>query len=478
MRSFTFRLTLWYTFIFCLSSLIAFAVFYFLIDSELQRRTDHALRNQVEEIGRIYQLHGLDSAVSIARLQAEAAGEKRAFFRMFYRTGVVFASANLDRWNRVVMNRVALKALFSGKSVFLETQHLDGGNTCNRIRVIYKRLGREVVLQWGVSLDQEQALLETFRKVFFGVMVPLFACALAVGAFMARRAMSGVDRIGRTARRISEHDLDSRVPVGRRGDEIDELAITFNQMLDRIQSLVSNIRCMTDNIAHDLRSPITRIRGMAEVTLARSSKMGPGREQEVLDDFVQMAADIIEECDRLLDMIATMLAISRTESGIDQLERRPVDLAAMVEQACELFRPVAEDGSINLSLDLGSAGCIVNGDIRMLQRMVANLLDNALKYTPPGGKVVISLDGSAKGDPQDMQDMVVLTISDTGCGIEGRHLPHIFERFYRGDQSRGTAGSGLGLSLAQAVARAHGGRIEVESEAGRGTTFKVLIPKA
>ncbi len=472
-RSFTFRLTLWYALIFCFSAWIAFAVFYFLIDAELQKRTDEALRNQVEEIERIYQLQGIDTAVSIARLQAEATGERRSFFRMFYRTGVVFASANLARWKQVTVNQTAIRALLAGKRHFLETQQLAGSNGTCQIRVIYRRLGQEIVLQWGLCLDQEQALLASFRRVFLAVMALVLAGALAVGGFMARRAMSGVERIGKTARRITEKDLNSRVPVGRRADEIDELAITINQMLDRIQSLVTNIRHMTDNIAHDLRSPITRIRGVAEVTLERAAKMGPERHQDVLEEFAGMAADTIEECDRLLDMIATMLAISRTESGIEPLKRRPVDMAVMVEQACEIFKPVAEDCSVQLVLRVAEAPCVVQGDARMLQRMVANLLDNALKYTSAGGQVEVSLAVGGK-----KQDMVVLSVSDTGCGIEACHLPHIFERFYRGDQSRATTGSGLGLSLALAVARAHGGRIEVESEPGKGSTFRVFLPSA
>ncbi len=470
-RSFTFRLTLWYALIFCLSAWVAFAVFYFLIDAEIEKRTDEALRRQVDEIERIYQLQGIDAAVSIARIQAEAAGEKRAFFRMFYRTGVVFASANLSRWNRTAMNRAAIRALLAGKRHFLETQRLEDNSGTVLVRVIYRRLGREIVLQWGLCLEQEQALLASFRRVFIAVMAFVLASALAVGGFMARRAMSGVERIGRTARRITENDLDARVPVGRRADEIDELAITINQMLDRIQSLVSNIRRMNDSIAHDLRSPITRIRGLAEITLARADRMRPERKREVLEDFVRMAEDTIQECDRLLEMISTMLTISRTESGIDPPERRPVDLARMVERACELFLPVAEDGGIELRFESAGDEFVVRGDERMLQRMVANLLDNALKYTPPGGKVVVSLD-------EKTPEMVVLSVTDTGYGIEACHLPHIFERFYRGDQSRGSIGAGLGLSLALAVAKAHGGRIEVESAPGKGSTFRVLLPRA
>ena len=476
-RSFTVRLTLWYALLFCISALVAFVGIYFLISSEIQSRTDEYLQKQVDEIARIYQLQDIATAITIARLQAEAAGEKRAFFRMFYRTGVVFASANLSQWGQVGMNRTAAAILVSGAPHFLETRHLPGPGSQRQVRIIYRRIGADIILQWGVSLDEEFALLASFKRVFLTVMVVLLAGAMAVGAFMARRAMSGVEKIARTARRITQNDLDARVPVGRRGDEIDELAVTINQMLDRIQSLVANIRRMNDNIAHDLRSPITRIRGLAEVTLARAhagqrkqGNVSTPAGQSYLDEFVHMAASTIEECDRLLDMISTMLTISRTESGVEHLDRKPVDLWVTAKQACELFQPVAEDRGIELIMQPENVAGIVNGNEKMLQRMIANLLDNALKYADCGGKVIVGL------SVDSVPGMVCLTVTDTGSGIEDRDLPHIFERFYRADQTRGTSGAGLGLSLALAVARVHGGRIEVKSKPGRGSTFKVILP--
>ncbi len=166
-------------------------------------------------------------------------------------------------------------------------------------------------------------------------MTFLIVVAAGVGWFMARRAVSGVEAVTRTAQKISGGTLEERVPVKARGDEIDQLAITFNQMLDRIQALLTEIKEMSDNMAHDLRSPITRIRGIAEVTL--TTRKVPELNMRA------MAANTIEECDRLLDMINTMLMISKAESGVDQLSREEIDLAGLVREACELFEPTAED---------------------------------------------------------------------------------------------------------------------------------------
>ena len=218
---------------------------------------------------------------------------------------------------------------------------------------------------------------------------------------------------------------------------------------------------MNDNIAHDLRSPITRIRGLAEVTLTSDS----GREE-----YGQMAASTIEECDRLLDMINTMLTISRTEAGVSALERAPVDLEAIVREACDLFQPLAEEKSIGLEIRIDGRAELA-GDQRMLQRMVANLIDNAIKYTPAGGRILVAL-------TPDSARQFRLTIQDTGIGISTEDQPKVFERFFRSDQARSQGGAGLGLSLAQAVVRVHGGRIEVQSELHKGSTFAITLPVA
>jgi signal transduction histidine kinase len=214
-------------------------------------------------------------------------------------------------------------------------------------------------------------------------------------------------------------------------------------------------------VEDDLKSPITRIRGMAEVTLTT------GRS---LSEYENMAASTIEECDRLLDMINAMLMISRTEAGVDRLIREKIDLAGLVRDACELFGPMAEDKGLKLNCSAPDSSSTA-GDLRMLQRMLANLLDNAIKYTAAGGEVSVTLSGSnGKG--------VIIDIADTGMGISPRDLPRIFERFYRGDESRSQPGIGLGLSLARAIARAHGGDITVTSTVNRGSIFTVTLPKS
>jgi heavy metal sensor kinase len=303
-------------------------------------------------------------------------------------------------------------------------------------------------------------VIDVFQRVFTVVMAALFILAAVIGWFMARRALSGVERVTRTAQRISGGSLTERVPVRGREDEIDQLAVTFNRMLDHIQSLMAGIKEMTDNIAHDLKSPITRIRGQAELALT-----GGGRQAE----YEAMAGSAVEECDRLLDMIDTMLFISRTEAGVTRPQHQEMNLAAVVGDACRLFEALAEEKRIRLSCDTPQT-LPLSGDTRLIQRMLANLLDNAIKYTPSGGAVSVS----ARRSPQDR---ATIDVKDTGPGISAADLPHIFERFYRGDPSRTQAGAGLGLSFARAVAHVHGGSITVESSPA-GSAFSVEIPAA
>jgi signal transduction histidine kinase len=230
-------------------------------------------------------------------------------------------------------------------------------------------------------------------------------------------------------------------------------------MLDRIQALVNGIREMTDNIAHDLKSPITRIRGQAEVALTSRGAS---------DDYETMAASAIEECDRLLEMITTMLFISRSEAGLTKPELRRLDLAAVVRDACGLFQSLAEDRQIALTWEAPER-LPISGDVRLIQRMLGNLLDNAIKYTPAGGSVNVALQRNAEGS-------AFIRVRDSGPGISAKDLPHIFDRFYRGDPSRSQPGAGLGLSFARAVARAHGGDITVENGPSSGALFRVALP--
>jgi heavy metal sensor kinase len=368
----------------------------------------------------------------------------------------------MSYWKDIPIDEKAIRELLGGRSHTFETVTIPERK--EEVRILYAILSPSTILQVGEAMESYSRFLDAFKGIFIATMTFLIVVAAGVGWFMARQAVSGVEAVTRTAQKISGGTLEERVPVKARGDEIDRLATTFNQMLDRIQTLLTEIKEMSDNIAHDLKSPITRIRGIAEVTLTT----GKSLKEYAVKEYESMAASTIEECDRLLDMINTMLMISKTESGVDKLSREGIDLKGLIEEACELFGPSAEDKGVTLDCRVPD-GTGLLGDRRMIQRMLSNLLDNAIKYTPSGGSVIVSASES------DTQTFV--SIKDTGIGISPNDLSRVFDRFYRCDQSRSEAGIGLGLSLARAIARAHGGDITVTSAPAQGSAFTVTLPK-
>jgi signal transduction histidine kinase len=453
-----FRLTLWYAAIFAVSSFAAFIVIYLLTTSIIQGRTDQDLLDEVEEFSSLLELKGINEVKTYIDLETESEGVNKIFFRIITINGDELYLSNVSSWGNIGTSRIALKHLSEGKKYVYETLVIP--ELQHKIRIIYANIGHGKIFQIGRSLEDDNRFIKVFRDIFSLTLAVIMVFAALIGWFMARRALLGVEEVSRTAIEISKGAFERRVPIKLRGDEIDRLATTFNSMLDRINSLIAGMREITDNIAHDLKSPVTRIRGIAEMTLTTGNS---------INEFEAMTANTIEECDRLLEMINTMLDISEAQAGAGKLSMSKVDISKIVQKACELFQPIAENKGIIISCKVPEVFHI-HGDKQKLQRLVANLLDNALKYTPSEGKVKVSLDGNTEN--------VIISIIDNGIGISEDNLEHIFKRFYRCDRSRSKSGIGLGLSLAIAIAKAHGGNITVSSKPGKGSEFKVILPRS
>lgn len=455
-KTLTSRLTLWYAGLFGVLGLAVFLVVYFSLSANLKERSDAQLLHLATAVESLYDAHGTRAVLAEFQREAHSRGIGRVFFRLLTPRGATLGSSDMSPWGGLQAGDLQTSKLTVGGMVF-RTISIPGHQ--NKVRVITKRAVDGNVIQVGTTLRDNNLLLEKYRETFGTALSILLICGGFVGWLMARRAMSGVQRVSRAAARIDKNDLDLRVAVGNEGQEIDDLARAFNEMLARIEKLVRELKDVSDNIAHDLRSPITRIRGIAETTL--TGKQG-------IREYQEMAAAVVGESDRLVEMINTMLEIAQTDSGVTELSMKPVDMRHIIDDAADLFLPLAEDKNLDLETSVTSAPLIVLGDRAKMQRIIANLLDNAIKFTPAGGKVMVA----ARAD----DEKATITVEDTGPGIPAHDLPHIFGRFYRCDKSRSTPGNGLGLSLALALVHAHGGDITVSSSPGTGTTFTVSLP--
>jgi heavy metal sensor kinase len=454
-----FRLTGWYAGIFTLSALLAFLAFYVLTASVISEDRDEDLIGDLKEFSAILSDVGMTGIKREMSLEVVSEGVDQIFLRLFTTDGEVLASTDMFPWPGVVFDSKAMtEQLKNGVRYVLSTQLFPDGD--RQARIITGMVGPDLILQIGESVEEDEEFLEIFQNIFIPIMGIVILIAAATGWFIAGRALTGIDEVAQTASRIIKGDYTHRVSIKNRGLEIETLAKTFNSMLDRINAVFRQMKDTNDNIAHDLRTPLSRIGGAAEMALTT----------RITDEENKAAAaGIVEECDRLLGMINTMLDIAEAEAGVADMKWHTVDLAELLFSACELFEPLANKNTVKMEVK-SAPGCLIRGESRMLQRMISNLLDNALKYTPSGGTVSIS------AAPEN--NRIFIIIEDSGTGVSEKDLPYIFNRFYRCDQSRTLPGSGLGLSLVKAIVVSHSGTIDVESTPEKGSRFTVSFSRA
>jgi heavy metal sensor kinase len=319
---------------------------------------------------------------------------------------------------------------------------------------------RELVVLLLVPLRGADAELALLRRVLAGAVPLALLVSAGLAYLLARKALSPVDALRRSADAITAARLAERLPVTNPGDELGRLAVTLNAMIGRLDGSFAEIRRFTADASHELRTPLAAIRVEAEAVLDRAA---------TVDECKAVIGSILEECGRLARLADQLLALAREDAGVARHEPGSVDLGELVGAVADALRPVAEASGLALVTDL-APGVVVRGDPVRLRQVAVNLIDNAVKYTPAGGTVRVGV-GRRGGRAE-------VTVADTGEGIPAEHLPRVFDRFYRVDKARGreTGGTGLGLSIARSVMTAHGGSIELASEPGGGTTATVVLP--
>jgi signal transduction histidine kinase len=449
-RAIGLRLALWYAGVFITSAIVLVALTYALLASSLRQRDQQIVASTLRDYAARYEAGGLPALVSAIEAEQRTGSREQLFVRvlgpgrdaLFLTMPRAYARFDLDR---------------------LETDE-DGiraepaRDRTAVLEVATARLPDGTVLQVGKSSENREQLLERFRRVMLLVSVLIILAGLAGGAVVTHSTLQPLRALAAAVTRIAATGrTETRVPVPDTNDAMEDLSRSFNTMLDRIDALMTAMRDSFDNVAHDLRTPMTRLRGLAERALADGS---PAVTREAL-------ADCLEEAERMQAMLDTLMDISEAETGALRLAMSDVAVAPLAEEVRALYEDVAEDKSIRLE---GHAppDLIVRADRDRLRQALANLVDNAVKYTPAGGRVSIT---AAREDGGS-----AIRVADTGIGLAPGERERIFDRLYRGDRSRSERGLGLGLSLVRAYVQAHHGRVTVEDNGERGSVFTIWLP--
>ncbi len=457
-KTITFRLIVWYSAFFILSTLFLFVLAYFLLSSSVRQKDREATHQKLGEYAAQYQTGGLAALKTEVGLETRGDKENPIFVRVAGpQNNTLFLNAS-EHWKDFDLSQ--LKSFNPERVGAADHQPLD-------LRTRDGERGLEIestiladgnILQVGHSTEEQEALLESFREVFTGFMIPAVILGIAGGSFLAFRALRPVRSLIQTIRSVSTGRMDARVPTSHSGDELDELVMLFNSMLEKIETLIKGMRGSLDAVAHDLRTPLARLRGTAEMALRSAQSQEASREA---------LADCVEEADRILTMLNTLMDISEAETGAMNLQLEEVSVTGLLEDTVSLYAHVAEEKKLSLNIE-SPKDLLLTADLNRMRQVMANLLDNAVKYTPSGGR--IDLEAFAH------DHRAVIVVKDTGIGIAPEDTPKIWNRLYRGDQSRSQRGLGLGLSLVKAVVQAHNGRIEVSSEPGVGSRFTLCLP--
>jgi signal transduction histidine kinase len=455
-RTFGFRLALWYFGLFVAGTALVLLLAYMLLSWSLQQRDREIVETTLNRYAAAFQrggLRGLDASIAADR----AAGRYEPLLvRVVTPGGAAVRFSMPADWGRFDLSQLSDPALLADGWGEVSSPGSD-----ERLAVASRMVGGSTLLQVGRSTLLHDELLARFR----GVAVVLFGAVVLVavigGRALAWSALEPLRRLTATIGSILERGTTAaRVPVAERAvqDEIDELGVLVNRMLDRIDALIGGMRGSLDHVAHDLRTPVTRLRATAETAL---------RSAATVEDCREALADCVEESERVMAMLDAMMDLAEAETGTMALRVEAVDVAAIARDAADLYGDVAEQKGVRLTASLPER-LEMHGDRNRLAQAIANLLDNAVKYTPSGGEVTLAAGATPEG--------VNVEVVDTGIGIPEQDLPRIWERLYRGDRSRSERGLGLGLSLVKAIVEAHGGSVEVESAPGHGSRFRLRLP--
>jgi heavy metal sensor kinase len=456
-----FKMTLWYVLTFLVSALLICGFLYLRLRHQLIKEIDQFLLDEIKEMERVLSQESKE-ANFLLRFEDEAMIGKYYpfFFQILDQEGkLLYGSKEFREMGYVAKDQVLINAR-DGKET-RERIRLPGRKTPYRIisTPIYKNGRLTQIIQLGTHLRFVKKNLFHFRNNIL-IALPILLLLGALGGWvLARRSLSPIGYIASKARSITSENLSERLHPRGTGDEMDDLIRTINEMIARLDSSFKRMAEFTADASHELKTPICAMRGEAEVLLSK------GRETE---EYQEGLAHFIEQFDHLNQMINDLILLSKFDSTQVESKRVPLRLDLLIKDLCNVFHVLAEQNNIAMEMDTIEEVTVI-GDKVHLQQLFTNLIDNAIKYT---------LKGTIRVTVEKDEDTTLVKIKDTGIGIPKEERENIFKRFYRVDKSRSreTGGVGLGLSIADWIAHAHHGRIEVDSELNQGSTFTVYLP--
>jgi signal transduction histidine kinase len=447
-RSTPARLTIGFVSLFLVGTLLVFVFLSFQIKAALVAQIDKSLLEQQSLLTVQYRDGGAQGLFRAIQRELLSRGKRERNYHIVDKDGkVVFEAGEL-----------ALSPLQPSKHVQeIDATRSDDGQVVVRARALSFVLGNKYTVTLAYSTTSTDRAMQGFWMALIKAELLILLVGLGGGFWLAQRFWSQIESFNQMAMKIANSaNLTSRMPV-KGDDEFAALAANMNAMLDRIEKLFQGIRQVSDNIAHDLRSPLTRLRADVEVTLQQKD---PSTYHETLER-------VLEELQKMQEIFQSLLSLGQAEAGSLKIRKKPLDLSELLEDIIELYAPLAEEKEQTLTTHI-PVGVSISGDRQLLAQALSNLLDNAVKYVPPGG--IIELAMASKGDK------VEITLNDSGPGILPEMRSKVFDRFVRVDPSRTLPGTGLGLSLVKAFIELHQGTISLSDSRLGGASFTIILP--
>lgn len=447
------KITLIYSLILLTSLIISFFAIYSFFEIYLDNKTKEELVEKAKSYKILFTQEGLSGLKKQILKENEVIKNVEQFYKIYDSKGNIILSTNISVYTYNIVFDLQNYKKLKTDNYLITTQ--------DQFYIMIYKLSSKYTLVIGKSKINNNKLLNRLLQIFYYWGLAVFIISFLGGLIIANSITRKIKKITNTAKELSTSmNLKRRIEVKNFGDEIDELGTIINNLLDRIENLIKTLKETTESIAHDLKTPISRIKAASENMLIKN---------KITKECTDLLVYIIEETNSLNQMIGDLLTISKLESGAIEIQKSKLNLSKIVKNLYNLFKDYANTKNVNIELDIPEELYIL-GNENYLTRAIANLIDNAIKFNKEGGKVFIKI--------YEKEDKVIFSIKDTGIGIPQDKINKIFEKFFRVDESRGIyLGSGLGLSLVKAILDQHNAITDVISIENEGTEFTITFPK-